>query len=71
MDAQDVHRSDATRAVASAMQAYAKKRGLFPTWQADIDRTLEQYKKRRARHPRTPQKGPHHRRVAAPTRDVN
>lgn len=47
MDAKDVHRSAATREVAFAMQAYAKKRGRFPVWQGDIDNALVQYAERK------------------------
>ncbi|MDX1923527.1 MAG: PhoH family protein [Alphaproteobacteria bacterium] len=53
MDAKDVHRSDATREVAFAMQAYAKKRGRFPVWQGDIDNALAQYAERKQAAART------------------
>ncbi len=54
MGPDDVHRSDATRQIAKAMDTYAQKRGLLPVWQGQIDDSLETYFAKRQTLPLKP-----------------
>lgn len=51
MGPEDVHRSEATRKIAIAMDAYAQRHNLLPVWQPKIDAALKGYHATKAKHP--------------------